>query len=162
MKTVTRTSTSTSSSASASIKRVRKGSSKSPFELNNDQKKLVSSHTSKAKRGVEATEQQYAKQKVVSRKGDKKAQLRAVQDQRKEKDAKLKALSNRIAWLKSEEERAKLKVGELNNLIHIAEEKDVTAEDVKFRTALTHGKEQVLKSKQNVKKAAKEHVVRPT
>lgn len=89
---------------------------------------------------------------------DKVAQLRAVQDERKLKDAKLKALSNRIAWLQSKEERASIKVGELKNLIHTAEEKSgVTAEDVKFKAALTKGKDQVSRSKQNVKVARKEH-----
>lgn len=99
-----------------------------------------------------------SKPKTSLKNKDKVAQLRAVQDERKVKDAKLKALSNRIAWLQSEEERASLKVGELNNLIHTAEEKSgVTAEDVKFKTALTKGKDEVSRSKQNVRLARKEH-----
>ncbi|QDZ24167.1 hypothetical protein A3770_12p66850 [Chloropicon primus] len=95
-----------------------------------------------------------------------KNDLRSVQDQRKAKDAKLKALSSRIAWLQAEEERASAKVTELHSLIEEAGEKaeegvrdpSEFSKDIKFRGVLSQkGKEQVLLTKRRVKEVAKEH-----
>ncbi len=122
----------------------------------------------------------------AKKKAESQAKLRAVQDAKKKKEEKVKALSNRIAWLQAEEERTTLKVGELRSLIQVAEEKrdkagvksapssvrmpssiapdpeDAAAvaklaRDVAFKGVLEQGRDQAHRSKQRVKQAKKEH-----
>ena len=143
----------TSQAAKTASKKVngsRLASKKSPFELNQEQRKLAGT----------ATAPRSGRLALAKGKGDKKAQIRAVEDEKKKKDAKLKALSNRIEWLKAEEERTTVKLSQLHNLIDDAEEK---AGGVKDPENLSRGarllsqKEQALRSKQQVKQAKKEH-----
>lgn len=155
--------------ASAARKPARK---KSPFEQGQSSttKKVglkgAKTSSSSSSSSVRTAYGAMAEKKKVLVTKDKKGELRAVEAKRKEKDAKLKALSNRIAWLKAEEERASSKVSELNDLINVAGSKTGAGErdpqelsrDVRFRGILSKkGKEDVHRSRQRVKAAKKEH-----
>ena len=156
--------------ASAARKPARK---KSPFEQGQSSttkrvglKGAKTSSSSSSSSSVRTAYGAMAEKKKVLVTKDKKGELRAVEAKRKEKDAKLKALSNRIAWLKAEEERASSKVSELNDLINVAGSKTGAGErdpedlsrDVRFRGILSNkGKEDVHRSRQRVKAAKKEH-----
>ena len=155
--------------ASAARKPARK---KSPFEQGQSSttkkvglKGAKTSSSSSSSSSVRTAYGAMAEKKKVLVTKDKKGELRAVEAKRKEKDAKLKALSNRIAWLKAEEERASSKVSELNDLINVAGSKTGAGErdpedlsrDVRFRGILSNkGKEDVHRSRQRVKAAKKQ------